>query len=1162
MVHRTLPMISPLGIWNRHQPGAGVPDAELLRRVADGRDESAFAALVERHGPRVWGVCLRIAGDSHLAEDVFQATFLLLIRKPQSVRNPAALAAWLHGAAYRLAVQARRQARRRSMVERQVARKPMSPPDDLSARELFAILDEELSRLPDTYRAPLILCFIDGLTQDEAARRLGVSAGSIKGRLERGRARLAARLRRRGFGPPTLLLASFMAVAIPASVSAKTLKLIRPGTVISAAVAALARKSTMALSLRIATACAMLLSAGVAGVSVALFGGERPADPPPAAKAEAPKESQSESLPLGAVARLGTTRLRPGGSIDYLAFSPDGKRLASFCEVHSGAFDSSIWDVATGRELKRIPLPGNLSRAVSWLSDGRGAAVMNLNWLNDGGFFLWDFATENAAQPPVGNAGVGVRMVLPNPPDNESDACFAVSPDGKFVAVGRRGNENRQRPIELREFTPGKRIEQLKLSRRLGLHPSNCDYLNFTPDGKTLLSINKIEKDGKAAKELAVIIWDVPNGKERRRLTVPAPTTQGFRPALAVSNHLLAIGLEDEAGTLRLYDIASGTERSLSTGHKSSHPGGGYGVSAVAFAPDGRTIVTGGRDNAIRVWDAASQKLRHTLTGHNSWVETLAISPDGKTLASGGQDNVIRLWNLATGVDACPQPGHTGGLSGISISADGRTAITAGRDGSLRIWDIARASELRAIRVNAAISRTELSPDRRMLVAGGYDQPVKAWDAATGKPARLPGKLAEAKATRAHFADSKTLLTFGDGTVTLWNWPAGTIRQSFELPPPEKKPGTPYCQDAALSPDGKLLVTVANRYWYREERGMRFGYAADGVIDLWDTATGKRLRRLLRSDGCPRAAIFTADGELVIQGGGQLLNADGAVEQNLTAELNLIDPLTSRPRRAFAPMPNKAGASFRYVMALALSPDGRSLYVADSSGIVAVYEVATGQIRRTIGGHRALLTDLAISRDGKQLLTASLDATALVWDLAPAAAFPRSANPPSAQELAKGWSDLLLADSAAAYQAMAVLDAAPGDAVALIAGKVSPARPGPDASALDRLVVQLGSEKFAVREKATAEIARLGEAVVPGLRDRLAKTESAEVRRRLIQLLGQLDPAETSPQRLQTQRALKLLEAIATPEAKALLAKLAAGDATARLTRDAKQSLARLEARK
>jgi hypothetical protein len=251
----------------------------------------------------------------------------------------------------------------------------------------------------------------------------------------------------------------------------------------------------------------------------------------------------------------------------------------------------------------------------------------------------------------------------------------------------------------------------------------------------------------------------------------------------------------------------------------------------------------------------------------------------------------------------------------------------------------------------------------------------------------------------------------------------------------------------------------------------------------------------------------------------------------------------------------------RYVLAMALSPDGRSLAVADNAGLVAVYEVATGQVRREIAGHRALLTGLAQTRDGKRLLTASLDGSALVWDVTPAAAFPRPARAPTADELTKSWGELALPEAATAYRAMAALTAFPREAVAQLAGVMSPAAGGPDAAALDKLVADLASEKFAVREKASADLDRLGEAAVPGLRERLAAVASAEARRRIIRLLDAHDPVEMSPRRLQTLRALELLEGIGTPDATALLAKLAAGTAGAWQTREAKAALQRLAER-
>jgi RNA polymerase sigma factor (sigma-70 family) len=192
-------------------------DSALLERFAENRDESAFAALVERHAGLVLGVCRRVLGNHTLAEDCAQATFIVLAHKAGGIRRPDGLAGWLYGTAYRLASRQRRGEQRRRRREESFAQ-TVKPPagdllDGLTARELVATLDEELQRLPEAYRLPLILCALEGLSQEEAAARLGWSAGSVRGRLERGRARLKARLQRRGLSLSVVLGAA----ALPAA---------------------------------------------------------------------------------------------------------------------------------------------------------------------------------------------------------------------------------------------------------------------------------------------------------------------------------------------------------------------------------------------------------------------------------------------------------------------------------------------------------------------------------------------------------------------------------------------------------------------------------------------------------------------------------------------------------------------------------------------------------------------------------------------------------------------------------------------------------------------------------------------------------------------------------------------------------------------------------
>src|SRR5262249_21792228 len=181
-------------------------DAALLSRFVEKGDEAAFTGLVERHGPLVLHVCQRILGNHHEAEDAFQATFLVLARKAASVRRPQALAAWLHGVARRAAFKARSARRRAGQLLSPLADGPLhfqtdprsDPLADISVRELLGIIDEELERLPQVYRLPVILCGLESRSLEEAARQLGWTVGSVKGRLERGRARLHKQLVRRG----------------------------------------------------------------------------------------------------------------------------------------------------------------------------------------------------------------------------------------------------------------------------------------------------------------------------------------------------------------------------------------------------------------------------------------------------------------------------------------------------------------------------------------------------------------------------------------------------------------------------------------------------------------------------------------------------------------------------------------------------------------------------------------------------------------------------------------------------------------------------------------------------------------------------------------------------------------------------------------------------
>jgi RNA polymerase sigma factor (sigma-70 family) len=265
-----------------------VPEDKLLERFVVERDEAAFEAIVCRHGPMVVGVCQRLLGDSHDVEDAFQATFLVFVRKAREVRSGRLLGPWLYGVAHRVAIRARANAARQGKLRdlRAASEPAVSPHDSVERRDLAAVLDDEVSRLPERYRRAVVLCDFQGLTQEEAARRLGSPIGTVKSRLARAHDRLRSRLARRGLaltaGALAGSLSSRTAVAsIPSSLVQATVRLSRPirdgagwmvGSV-SPSVALLMKGTlvTMFSTKLLKVAAAGLLAAGFLAVGAALF---------------------------------------------------------------------------------------------------------------------------------------------------------------------------------------------------------------------------------------------------------------------------------------------------------------------------------------------------------------------------------------------------------------------------------------------------------------------------------------------------------------------------------------------------------------------------------------------------------------------------------------------------------------------------------------------------------------------------------------------------------------------------------------------------------------------------------------------------------------------------------------------------------------------------
>ena len=307
-------------------PGAlgQLPDAELLERFVEREDtaraDGAFAALVERHGPMVLGVCRRVLGDEHSAADAFQAVFLILARKARSVRVEDSLGRWLHGVSIRVA----RRARARLFGDRNRVKSlegfdradQVDPSDACGRAELRAVIDDEIARLPSRYRLAVILCYLEGLTREQAARRLRCPVGTVESRLHRARERLRSRLLRRGVAPTAgvsaWLAAETARAGLPWGLAAETtagaVRLVAGGalaTVVPASISALVRETIRSMTMIQASRIGLMsLAIGLpAAGAIALAGGDDgKAKATPAAPSAAPKALAKDAGPEPSIA--------------------------------------------------------------------------------------------------------------------------------------------------------------------------------------------------------------------------------------------------------------------------------------------------------------------------------------------------------------------------------------------------------------------------------------------------------------------------------------------------------------------------------------------------------------------------------------------------------------------------------------------------------------------------------------------------------------------------------------------------------------------------------------------------------------------------------------------------------------------------------------------
>ncbi len=818
-------------------------------------------------------------------------------------------------------------------------------------------------------------------------------------------------------------------------------------------------------------------------------------------------DALGDPLPEGALARLGTTRMRHFSSPDQycwgigsIAWSPDGKMIATTSYADEEGIEVRLWEAATGKPLSA--LENNLRYGpslVRFAPDGKMVAAAARDRI-----VLWDTATGKELGQLVGHQGRVDSLVF----QDDGRTIVSVSRDGAvhWWDVAGRKTRRRWQPFadDPKKTDKGEPI----LSRGIR-------HACFSADGKTLaLSKWWATQPNQVYHDNLAIVFDLSARKELWRLDTQVSDSQfAFTPD---GKRLVLLW----AGSLRLRDTATG--RPLSD-VQYLHAWGMH------FSPDGKTLAAR-LSGAIAFWspDEKAPPRQCELPHHNGCCKGPAFSPDGKKVAVEIQ-RVLQVLDVATGKPAVSWPSYDEGFWDLAFSADGRNLFAGMFSGSDLTIDTAtwRQSKKAENPPKKLEDMHALSLDRTICIAADGKQKEAVFDTKTGRvlthlqaPATGPGLHEGFFSPKARHYVMQDRSCDGKEVDTVFAIPTGKRLWQVQF-------NGHYGTDCWTFSANESRVAFFDR--------------CANTIHVRDTATGGLLEQFGKFHG-PVALALAPNGTMLaawVQG---------------SRNVQIWDLPTGRSHRALVLEQDAKGYYDR--ACLLWSADSRMLAVGGLDNSVRLWEVASGQVRHELRGHLARATCLAFSPDGKTLATASEDTTILFWDLADIVR-PGQRAVLGGRELASAWHDLADGNAATAFKAMAAMRQTDSLAVDFLRMRLR-AEEAPRMELIVRWLKDLDDEDFAVREQATRELEKPQELIVPALRKALAAGPSAEVRRRLTHLIERADDGRWSSDGLRTLRAIEVLERIGSREARRVLETLAGGPAEGRLSQEAKASLSRL----
>ena len=912
-------------------------DVKLIQRILSG-DEDAFGILVKKYQKSVHALAWRKVGDFHIAEEITQDTFLQAHKKLASLKNPSQFAGWLYVITDRLCrtwfrkrhlkTQSLETTSEETLEKTAYSNYICEQREDTAVEHRRQIVQRLMEKLPESERTVMVLYYLGEMTCEEISKFLGVSANTVRSRLQRARKRLK--------NEEPIIRETLGSTPLSPNLTENIMRNIDPVKQTSPS----GGKPFLPLAALGSSAILIILLMGASNQFIAR------SQPPYSFDAQSEttieivdtpvthniiskpdvrnrvgndtipgrnsnkglptgtesmqnnmaQESMQWNLPEDAKARLGK------GRISEIQYASDGALL-----VVATGIGIWIYDTTTYQEVALLTAHTSAVNCLAFSPDGHILASGG----EDGTILLWHRST-------------GAQKVLTGSTKSVSNLVF--SPDGQTLANGSGGT------IRFWDTITG---EQKQMFTGL---PENISNVSFSPDGKTIVSVTT--GDGE------ICVSDTITGKPKKTFTVRM-TDSVFSVAFSPDGKIVAIGNSD--GIIYLSDLNTGKLMRKLTGHSED-------VQRVVFSPDGKTLASSSYlDETVRLWDVDTGEHRRTLTEHTGDIEGLAFSPDGKTLASSGSgDGTIRFWDVRTGNEKYAVTGHTNYVFSVAFNPDEQFVASAYDDGVIRFWDVVTGLHLKTFKgPNYDASCLVFSLDGKTLAyADGLD--ICLQDAGTGEEKMLLTGHTWGMHSMALSPDGDILASGSeDMTIRLWDMHTGEHKKTLN--------GHEHrVYSVAFSPDGKTLASGGD----------------DNTIRLWSVDTGGTERILTGHagefegvDNGPssvegvKSVAFSPDGKTLASGGGDNV-------------IHLWDVETGKSKMTLI-------GHTHWVFSLAFSPDGKTLASGSVDSDIRLWDPHTGQHKKTLTGHSAWIRSIAFSSDGKTLVSGSDDGSVLLWKINP-----------------------------------------------------------------------------------------------------------------------------------------------------------------------------------